>query len=364
MYRKNRHHLRPLAARLAALAVAAAVAGCAGAPPSEEVPEAAPPAPPTAEEVILDAKVHAQNRQYEQAASKLEEIHEKEKANIEVLRLLAAVYTALGKTEESAEAWKKISILDPTDPDAAYECGSSLARRSDWNGVRTKMLVVESAGAADSRHYLLLGEADMELGYRGEAEKYLKKAKGLGRAQYILGKLYYERGKLAKAERTFEKVLASNPDNYSAHLYMGWLCYKKGERLRALKHYESSTRLNPEDALARLSLAALLEELDRKEEAIGHYRGSLSLPNAPKSERKKAYNSLTRLLVERGRTEEAVSLVRKGLSEFPGAGGLYFQWGEALLKEGRKDEAREKFKRAAEDPVWREVALRRIHTIR
>ena len=50
--------------------------------------------------------------------------------------------------------------------------------------------------------------------------------------------------------------------------------------------------------------------------------------------------------------------------EFSTAGGLYFYWGEALLKQGRKAEAKEKYKLAAEDPKWKDSALKRFHSIK
>ncbi|UCF05649.1 MAG: tetratricopeptide repeat protein [bacterium] len=356
----RRQYPLPLVLLIAALVLA----GCAGAPPERKPPAAEPPpAARPAVEVIADAEVLAQNNRYDTAATILEELIAREGDNLEAMKLLAAVYAAMGRKRDAVSTWERIAVLDPSDPDAAYEVGISLARKKDWTALRSRMLAAETAGAADARHHLLIGEADLELGYYGEAERYLARATGMARATYLLGKLYYEQGRLAEAEAKFDEVLQKDPDNFSAHLHLGWLHFKKGNKKKALTHYTRAVGLDPEEPLARLSLAALYDELGRSGEAIKHFQTALSLRRIPRSEKKKALNSLSRLLVEGSRTQEAITVIRKGLEEFPNAGGLYFQWGEALLKEGRKTEAKDKYKKAAEDPVWREIALRRIHTI-
>jgi Flp pilus assembly protein TadD len=361
------HHgwTRPAAA-ICILCAIAILSGCAGTSTKEAAPEPVPepvPAAPPAAAVIAEAQQHASNENYEAAVSLLEELVAAEAHNVEALRLLASIYAATGKREESARLWKEVALLDPMDPEAAYEVGVSLARDGDWQGVRSRMLAAESNGAADSRHFLLIGEADLELGYKGEAEKYLLKARDQERALVLLGQLYYEDGRLEEAERTFESILEKNPDNYTAHIHLGWLHASRSENRRAAEHYRRAVALNPGDPLAALSLAALLERMERSEEAISYYRQGLALPGVPAEEKRKAYNSLSRLLVTDGRTTEAIKVIRAGLGEFPGAGGLYYQWGEALLREGNKAEAKNKFKRAADDPVWRDVALRKIYAI-
>lgn len=338
--------------------------GCARTP-SESVEVARlEPDTPSAEEVIVDAEAKAQNNQLEEAATMLEELVVREKTNTTALRLLANVYSALGLREQSTETWARIALIEPYDPDAAYETALADARRGEWRKVRSKMIALETAGRAESRHFLLLGEAGLELGQKGEAKAYLMRAEGESRAHFLLGKLYYGEGRYDAAAREFERVLRTDPDNPSAHLHMGWLAYRSGGRRRALDHYREAVRLNPGDPLPVLSLAGLLEEMERKNEAIEYYRDALSLPGIPREEKRKAYNSFCRLLVETGALEEAERSIAQGLREFPGSGGLYYQWGMLLLERGNREEAIEKLKQAARDPVWKEAALRRINSIR
>ena len=338
--------------------------GCAKRPVEMEKPAVEPVPRPSGTEVVVDARLRASNNDLEGAAAMLEELVGREAHDIEALRLLAGIYSTMGKQDASAAVWERIAMLDPADADAAYQVGTTLARAGDWQTLRSRMLATDAVGAADGRHYLLLGEADKELGYRDEAETYLKRAGELERARYLLGTLYYEQGKLQQARTAFENVIARNPGNYSALLHLGWIYYNGGAFDRALHHYRSAIKLKPDEPLARLSVAALHAEMKHPREAIDQYRTALSLRGIPRSERKKAFNSLSRLLVENGILSEAKPVIEEGLAEFPDSGGLYYQWGEALLKSGNTGEAREKFKTAAADPLWREIALRRLHSIK
>lgn len=355
---------QPLRNPVIMILASALLFGCAQAPPETEIPARIESDLPTAEEVIVDAEAKAQSDQFEDAATMLEELVERESTNTVALRLLAQVYSAMGLREQSTETWARIALIEPYDPDAAYETAIADARKGDWRMVRSKMIALETAGKAEGRHFLLLGEADLELGQRNEAKLYLGKAKGETRAHYLLGTIYYGEGKTDRAEEEFRAVLRSNPNNPSAHLHMGWLAYRKGEHRNALQHYREAVRLNPGDPLPALSLAGLLDEMKRNKEAIEHYRDALSLPGTPPEEKRKAYNSFCRLLVEARMLDEAERVIERGLGEFPGSGGLYYQWGMLLLERGDREGAIEKLKAAARDPVWKETALRRINSIR
>jgi tetratricopeptide (TPR) repeat protein len=356
---------------LAILLAVFLIGGCAGGPSAE-----APAADPDLESsedglemdtpgaVIFDATVAAQNSRFETAENMLTGLLEREPENIEALRLLARVYAADGKTSASSSTWGKVADLDPSDPDAAYEAGSALAGKEKWAEVRTKMISAETYGKADGRHYLLLGQAALELGYMGEAEKYLLKAGDAELAGTLLGKLYYKKGKTELAEAAFRKVLKKDSGNYIANLHLGYINYSRGRKEAALKYYRKAHRADPDDPLAILSMASLLEKLGNRTDAIKYYNRSLTLPTTPVSERRKVYISLVRLMLEGKMYSDLPPVASQGVGEFPDAGGIYFYWGEALRLQGNSEKAREMFKKAASDPAWEKHALERFHSIR
>jgi tetratricopeptide (TPR) repeat protein len=360
----TRRTFRFLTVALAVAAAAVLIAGCGGAPPDHPPAEAEPGAATQPQPLLMDAEVEAKAGNYEAAISIIREILSGNTDDIEALRLLARVQATSGDRSGSADTWERIAHLDPYDPDAAYEVGTSLARKKNWEEVRTRMVSLDAAGKADARHYLLAGQADLELGYRTEAEKYLLKAGDLELAQSLLGKLYYDRGDLDNAEKAFLRVLDMNGSNYTANLHIGYIRYHERKYRGAISHYTAAHRAEPSDPMACLSLAAAFEKSGDRVSAIKYYRKGLGLDGIAASERKKVYTTTARLLLESGQTDEVEKLASAGVRELPTAGGLYFYWGEALLKQGRKTEAKEKYKKAAEDPQWKDPALKRFHSIR
>jgi tetratricopeptide (TPR) repeat protein len=223
---------------------------------------------------------------------------------------------------------------------------------------------VEAAGTADSRHYLLLGEANLEMGYRNRAEEYLRKGSDLPRAKTLLGELYYGKRRYSRAQKTFRSVLEKDPGNYSANLHLGYIHYRRKEYSAALRHYRAAVESAPRSAHARLSLAALQRAMGKQEAAIESFRKGLALPGIPADEGKRAYNTLCVLLIRQGRYRETIRAASSGSEKYPHSGGLYYYWGIALYKTGQRDEAKAKFKKAAEDPRWKNEALKKFHAIR
>ena len=357
-------YTRMTALLLLAAAAAVMIEGCGGAPP-EQPPVETEPEPATAPQpVLMDAEVAAKAGDYDTAISIIREILSGNTDDIEALRLLARVQSASGDRSGSAGTWKRIADLDPYDPDAAYEVGSSMAKKGDWEEVRTRMVSLDTAGKADARHFLLAGQADLELGYRTEAEQYLLKAGDLELAQSLLGKLYYDRGDLNSAEDAFSKALTMDSSNYTANLHMGYIKYHEKKYRGAVRYYTAAHQSELSDPMACLSLAAAYEKSGDRTSALEYYRKGLAMKGIDLSERKKVYTTTARLLVETGQYDEVGKLASTGAGEFSSAGGLYFYWGEALLKQGRKTEAKEKYKIAAEDPKWKDSALKRFHSIK
>jgi len=350
--------------RLTACVLAALLlTGCAGAPPVEE-----PPPEPAAEEtapppLVSDAETAARNGDYVTAGRILEEILAEDPGDLDALKLLAKVQAASGDAASSSRTWEKVARLDPYDPDAAYESGTILAEKSAWERARSLMVALDAAGRADERHYLLAGEAALELGYRQEAERYLLKAGGTGRAETLLGMLYYEQGRMKLAEKAFTGTLERDPDDYQANLHLGYIDFSRGRISSAIEHYRKAHLAEPGDPLACLSLAAALEKRGDAAAASRYFREGLTLEGIDPAERKKVYVSLSRILLEEGDYGAVERVTSKGLSEFPSSGGIRFYRGEALLRQGRKADAREEFRKAAADPRWKRAALSRFHSI-
>jgi tetratricopeptide (TPR) repeat protein len=345
-------------------AVAAFLFSCAGpVPPPVQEPE--PPLETAAPiPVLSDAQIAASNRDFATAVRILEEILSGNSNDIEALRLLAEVQAAAGDRLASAAAWERVAALDPYDPEAAYEVGTTLASEGRWEEVRVRMLQIEEAGAADGRHHLLAGRAAVELGYRSEARRQLLLAGDIELAHILLGTLAYGSGDLDEAAKAFEDALRINPVNFTANLHLGYISYHRGMNRDAIGYYRTAYEIDDTSPLACLSLAAAFEKAGERASAVEYYKAGLLLAGTPAAERRRVYLSLVRLLYELGRDSEIEIAAKRGLSEFPDEGGLYFYWGEALLRLNHPADAKEKLKEAARDPQWRDPALKRFHSIR
>jgi tetratricopeptide (TPR) repeat protein len=335
---------------------------CAPAPPPpapEPEPEAAAPAP-----VLSDAEIAASNNDFDTAVRIIEEILSGNSNDIEALRLLARVEAAAGDREASTRAWERVAALDPYDPDAAYEVGSMLAAGGRWNEVRTRMLQLETAGAAEGRHHLLAGRASLELGYRSEARKELKQAGDIELAHTLLGTMAYERGDLDEAAAEFKDALRLDPVNFTANLHLGYISYHRGRLKEAIGYYRTAYEIDENNPLACLSLAAAFEKYGDAVSAVKYYKAGILLDGTPAQERRKVYLTLVRLLYQLGRDSEIEFTAKRGLLEFPDEGGLRYYWGEALLRMNHPAAAKEQFRLAAQDPQWKDPALKRFHSIR
>ena len=226
------------------------------------------------------------------------------------------------------------------------------------------MLRLDSVGAADGRHHLLAGRAALELGYRSEAREQLGRAGDIELARTLLGTLAYEQGDLAEAESAFRDAVRRNPGNFTANLHLGYISYHRGRYRDAIDYYRTAHQIDETNSLACLSLAAACEKAGDRASAVRYYEAGLQLGGTPVSERRKVYLSLARLLYELGRDARVETAAKRGLEEFPDEGGLYFYWGEALLRLDRPADAKEKYRQAARDPRWKDPALKRFHSIR
>lgn len=158
----------------------------------------------------------------------------------------------------------------------------------------------------NSANAMALVDAHMVAGEAGKAAAFLetwsKNHPGDQRAQKALAETQYRAGQLAAARQTYQRVIAANP----------------------------------EDASVLNNYANLLQETkDPAAQEIAERAVKLS-PTDP------AYaDTLGWILVSKGQTEAGLRYLREARLRSPGNGEIHFHLAYALVKIGRKDEARE-----------------------
>jgi TolB-like protein len=135
---------------------------------------------------------------------------------------------------------------------------------------------------------------------------------------WILGRIFHSTDRDREAVELFKKVVALNPDFYTAYTDLR-LCYERlGEKellddilKQSLAVYPRYLSQHPDDARARIFYATLLAELKRVEEAITQGRMALELsPN----DTLMLYNGAC-LYARLGESKLAIESLRKALAE-------------------------------------------------
>lgn len=125
-------------------------------------------------------------------------------------------------------------------------------------------------------------------------------------------------------------------DQPAAHLNMAVIHAALGRPEQALEAYHTALRLDPEFIPARINLAMLHDQLANKVEAEQEFRKVIELD--PKQG--EAYYSLGLLLAEKeDRLEEAAGILGQAAQRMPDNPRVHYNYGLALQKLGRLDEA-------------------------
>ena len=190
------------------------------------------------------------------------------------------------------------------------------------------------------------GAAHFEAGRLDAAARlYLRaerRAPGDIRPSYSLAVIDIAQGRLPRAQRRLEAVVALAPEHLAAQHNLGAVRQQLGDWSGSAAAYEAALALRPAAPETRQALAAALTILGRSEEAAGHYQVLARTPDT-------RWAALTRLaLIAPGAIDdEALADMRRAAGDSAldadTRTGLWFGLGEALERRARHDEAFEAF---------------------
>ena len=104
--------------------------------------------------------------------------------------------------------------------------------------------------------------------FRSEAEKYYLAAieadPGYPLAQFNLGNLYDEQGRLPEALDFYRRALALNPNYADAHFNLALLCERQGDALKAVHHWKAYLKLDNSGQWAEIAR----RQLERLRQAV------------------------------------------------------------------------------------------------
>jgi tetratricopeptide (TPR) repeat protein len=144
-----------------------------------------------------------------------------------------------------------------------------------------------------------------------------------------------ERARLAEAETQCRDVLAREPRNFDALLFLGVAAYQRGRYPEAVELISRALVVNPSHGPAHSNLGVALEALGEPERAAAAYRRAIAL----QPRHADAYLNLGSLLAARGAREEAAACYERGLKVDARHPAMHTNLGNVLREMGRLGEA-------------------------
>jgi tetratricopeptide (TPR) repeat protein len=240
-------------------------------------------------------------------------------------------------------AYRRGLELDPEDAELRNALGWTLFQEG-----RTAEAVAEyeralAAKPDSAKSHNNLALALVELGRLEEAAGHFKASLAIEPKAEIYSDLGFTMARLGKPEEAladYRKALELDPDCASAHSNMAVSFVQAGQLDEAESHYRKALAERP-TAETHNGLGYVLARLDRTDEAIAEFRKAIDA----KPKFTPAYNNLAEALVKQGKLEEAESTYRRSLAEKPSA-AVYNALGSVLHKLGKPEEAAGQFGRA------------------
>ncbi len=166
---------------------------------------------------------------------------------------------------------------------------------------------------------------------------------------FTLGILYMQQGRFEKSAASFETALALRPDNGEAWSTLGSVYQQMQQPDKAIPALRRAIELMPQQPSPHITLAAILAAQGHKEEAATERKVGAALTRAV-TNRQKANFGLDSgtVLMKRGQTAEALVQFQDAVDADPNYIAPRLALADALDHAGRKAEAAEERRKAAE----------------
>ena len=267
---------------------------------------------------LSKAEEFIQDKKYGEAETLLHKITDGDATNYVAWFDLGFVENALGKTDESIDAYRKSVAAKPAVFESNLNLGLELARTKSPDAEQflraaTQLKPTRNASEGLARAWISLAHVveatkpdDALYAYRqaatlqpndpephlsaglilekqnqfAEAEREYKQALALdpssSDAVVGLANLYMRSRRFPEAETELRKVIAQHPDLVAAHLQLGRVLQEEGNNDDAIAQMEAAARLSPSDQTVQRELADLYSTAGKNEKAAAAFRTLLA----------------------------------------------------------------------------------------
>ncbi len=263
----------------------------------------------------------------------------------------------IDRYEDAITSYDKALEIDPDKPEAWFSRGFAFYLLNRYEEALKDLNRGLEIKADDDRAWFQRGCALLHLDRYEEAVKSFDHVPGLDidtdpanyRFELIRGAAHLNSGRYQEALLSCDNVLKIEPNDACAWYYRGAALYGLDNYEEALANHDRALKIDPDYGDAWRTRGLVLGELGRGEDATASFDRALEInPNDDE-----AWFNRGNALDELGRYEEAVASFDRALEINPDFGGVWFnrglaflQWLNKLAKQGKLDEAKQKWSEA------------------
>ncbi len=236
--------------------------------------------------------------------------------NAQALSNLGAAYAAVGRYEEAIGEYRKALEIQPGLDGVRLNLGLAYYKSARYAEAEKELLAVHGAQPQDLRTALLAADCELRQGEAAQAanliEPYAAEHADDRALDYLLGMALIRAGRADQGQAWVDRILRDG-DSAEAHYLAGVSLLGKGQYPQAVAELGQAVKGNAElPSLESYYGQALLATGDA-DGAEAAFRKALALDGNDFD----ANMQLAAILAERGRTEEALPLVRRAAEARP-----------------------------------------------
>jgi tetratricopeptide (TPR) repeat protein len=257
-----------------------------------------------------------------------------------------------GNYSSAAVSFADAETASPGATDALLYQAKSLVHLQDFAGAERALrgYVASHPGSSDALY--MLGFVLNRQNRPAESLLSYTKAAAIARPMAddlkIVGLDYALLDDYADAIKWLEKAVALDGDNKDAWYYLGRAYYTKSRLIEARKAFLRALELDPRDSKAENNLGLIFESSAQPEAAIGAYRNAIAWQKQSPHPSEQPYVNLGNVLMEQGRTTEALGLLEKAVTLAPDNAFCRLKLGIAYLRARQLDGAQRELEKATQ----------------
>jgi putative PEP-CTERM system TPR-repeat lipoprotein len=256
------------------------------------------------------------------------------------MRQLAALHLRKQEFDLAVNALRRAQRVAPRDKGVAAELVGVFMRAGRFDDALKEAKALQRNEPKYAGGFVLEGDVHVAQRNWTEAERKFREALGIepggGRVATKLHATMHAGGKVQEADAYARKWLADNPKDAEMRQHLASRALSAGDKRTAFGLYQQVIAIEPNNAIALNNLAYVAGEIGDAR-AIGYAERAVML--APTNAA--ALDTLGMLVVAKGDVRKGFEYLDRARALAPGNLVLRLNYAKALIKAGRKDEARQ-----------------------